>query len=51
MCRLSVEEDSPGVVDNRQIFEQKETMTSSVGRDIDKLTLFEGASNQSEQAR
>ena len=46
-----MEEDSPKVVDNRQLFQQKETITSSVGKDIDKLTLFEGASGQSEQTR
>jgi hypothetical protein len=38
----SVEEDGPGVVDNRQLF---------VGKDIDKLKMFEGAGGQSEQAR
>jgi hypothetical protein len=48
----SVEEDSPRVVDNRQLFEQKEMIPSSLGKDIDKLKLFEGAGGQqSEQAR
>ena len=40
----SVEEDSPRVVDNRQLFEQKETVIGCLDKDTNELKVFESAS-------
>jgi hypothetical protein len=40
----SVAEDSPRMVDNRQLFEQKETVISCLDKDTNELKVFESAS-------
>ena len=39
-----MEEDSPRMVDNRQLFEQKETVIGCLDKDTNELKVFESAS-------